>query len=159
MSLTDRPHAVARSARRGRLVRAFFVAVVVIQIGLVIRGYSDPHKFFAFQPFNESSEWRADIVRVTVDGERVPIDEPWPGGYDWDEMVGWGVLQRPAVRKHAYSGAGASLDFLDEAIDWVADHTPDDHETLYLEADVTYWVNTRGPQHLVLRSDDRDEAP
>ncbi len=152
---TDR---IVRPRWRARLVRCFVVVVLVGQAALLVRGYADPHKLFAFQPFNESSTWRADVVRVTADGRRVPIEEPWPGGYDWDELVGWGVLERPGVLRHAYSGLGASLDFLDEALDWVADHTPDDTETLYLEAVTEGYRNTRGPEVQVLRSELRHEA-
>ena len=68
------------------------------------------------------------------------------------------MLQRPERLRHAYSGLDASLDFLDEALDWVADNTPADTETLYLEAEVTGLRNTRGPEHRTLRSDDREEA-
>lgn len=158
----ERPH------WRARLVRTFFVTVLVAQTVLILRSYDDPHNFFGFQPFNESSTWQADIVRVTVDGRRIPIDEPWPSGsgrassghagYDWDELVGWRVIQRPERTKHAYSGLDASLDFFDESLDWVADHTPLDTETLYFEAEVTGFRNTRGPEHRILRSDDREEA-
>lgn len=149
---------IERPRWRARLVRGFVVAALVGQAVLIVRGYADPHKFFAFQPFNESSTWSAEIVRVTADGERIPIDEPWPGDYDWDELVDWGVLEQPARTKHAYSGLDATTDFLGKALDWVADHTPDDRETRYLEATVTGFRNTRGPETLVLRSELREEA-
>lgn len=152
------PDRVERPRWRARLVRAFVAVVLLGQAVLVGRSYADPHNFFGFQPFNESSEWRADIVRVTADGRRVPIDEPWPGGYRWDDLVDWGVLEQPHRRKHAYSGLDASLDFLHEALDWVADHTPRDTETRYLEATVQGWRNTRGPEVRVLRSDVREQA-
>ena len=131
-----------------------FVAVVVTQGLLALNGYREPHKFFAFQPFNESSTWEADIVRVTRDGDRIPIDESW-SGYDWNTLVDIAALQNPEHLRHAYMGVGATLDFLDEALDWVATHTPDDHETEYLEATVTYYENTRGPHQVVLRSNER----
>lgn len=149
---------IVRPRWRARLVRAFVAAVLLGHAVLLVRGYADPHKLFAFQPFNESSVWRAEVVRVTVDGRRVPIEQHWPGGYDWDELVGWGVLERPSIARHAYSGIGASVDFLAESLDWVADHTPRDHETLYLEAVVEQWRNTRGPTTRVLRSAEREEA-
>lgn len=149
---------VQRPRWRARLVRVFFVVVLVGQAVLLVRAYWDPHVLFGFQPFNESSTWRADIVRVTVDGRRIPIDEDWPGGYDWDELMGWGPLQNPDRMRHAFSSLDTMLDFFGEAIDWAAEHTPDDHETLYLEAEVTAFRNTRGPEHHHFRSDDRDEA-
>jgi hypothetical protein len=61
------------------------VAVVVLQLGFVARGYWSDHKEFAFQMFPESSTWRADVVRVTADGRRVPIERPW-SGYRWDAL-------------------------------------------------------------------------
>ena len=134
-----------------------FVAVIATQGLLAVNGYRDPHKLFAFQPFNESSTWQADIVRVTRDGERIPIDDTW-SGYDWNTLVGMAALQNPDHLRHAYMGVGATLDFLDEALDWAAGHTPDDHETLYLEATVTYFENTHGPHEVVLRSDEREAA-
>lgn len=149
---------ITRTPRRAVAVRACVVVVLVAQALLLVRSYADPHNFFGFQPFNESSTWRADIVRVTADGDRIPVEETWPGGYDWDDLVGWGVLQRPDRLKHAYSGLDASVDFLDGALDWVADHTPDDTETLYLEASVTGYRNTRGPERRELRSDVREET-
>lgn len=149
---------IIRSRRRTLTIRVFFVVVLIGQAVLLLRSYDDPHNFFGFQPFNESSTWQADVVRVTSDGRRIPIEEPWPGGYTWDRLVDWGVLQHPGRRKHAYSGLDASLDFLDASLDWVADHTPDDTETVYLEAEVTGVRNTRGPERRVLRSADREEA-
>ena len=107
-------------------------------------GTASPHKFFAFQPFNESSTWRADIVRVTWDGDRIPIDGGW-AGYQWDDLVHMSALQGPSRLRHAYMGVGATVDFLDDALDWVATNTPADLDTRYFEATVTYFQNTRGP--------------
>ena len=86
---------MTRPRWRIQAARVVFVAVLATQVGFAINGYLEPHKYFAFQPFNESSTWRAEIVRVTTDGDRIPITEPWPGGYDWDELVDWGVLEDP----------------------------------------------------------------
>ena len=136
------------------VITAFVITVLATQIGFAINGYRDPHKFFAFQPFNESSTWQADIVRVTSSGERLPIDEAWHG-YTWDELVDMSALRGPSRTRHAYMGVGATTDFLDEALDWVATHTPADHETRYFEATVTAFENTRGPTITVLRSVER----
>ena len=132
----------------------FVAAVLLVQVGLALNGYRDPHKFFAFQPFNESSTWRADVVRVTWAGERLPVDQDW-AGYEWDTLVDMEALQGPEHLRHAYMGVGATIDFLDDALDWLATHTPADRSTRYLEAEVTYFENTRGPHHVVLRSVER----
>ncbi len=78
MPATTAP-AVPRSGWRRRLVQGFVVAVLATQLGFALNGYREPHKFFAFQPFNESSTWKADIVRVTWGGERM-LDRGWLGG-------------------------------------------------------------------------------
>jgi hypothetical protein len=143
-----------RSARRRRLAQSLVVAVLAVQLGFALNGYREPHKFFAFQPFNESSTWQAEIVRVTWSGERLSIEGGW-SGYQWDELVDMSALQGPSSLRHAYMGVGATIDFLDDALDWVATHTPADTETRYLEATVTYYKNTRGPNVTVLRSVER----
>lgn len=149
----------ARPRWRVHAARAGFVAVVAVQVGFALNGYREPHKFFAFQPFNESSTWSAEIVRVTWDGERIPIEGTWgDGAYEWNTLVDMAALRDPGRLRHAYMGVGATVDFLDDALDWVANHTPADHETRYLEATVTFYENTRGPEHTVLRSVEREPA-
>jgi hypothetical protein len=138
------------------LARRCAVAVVVVaQLALVARGYRSDHKELAFQMFPESSTWRAEIVRVEADGDRVPIDDGW-AGYRWSDLVEGRGLGRPAVRHHADAGLDNQLAFLDASLDWVAAHTPRDDRTLYLEATVTVWHNTDPPEVVVLRSQDRD---
>jgi hypothetical protein len=131
--------------------RVAVLAVVVLQVGFAVRGYWSDHKPFAFQMFPESSTWRADVVRVTTDGRRVPIEDPW-SGYRWEELVRSRGLSYPAVRHHADAGLANQLAFLDSALDWVADNTPRDGETRYLEARVTAWHNADLPRVEVLRS-------
>jgi hypothetical protein len=137
--------------------RVVVVGVVVVQLGLVARGYWSDHKEFAFQMFPESSTWRAEVVRVTADGRRVPIEQPW-SGYDWDELVQDRGLRYPSIRHHADAGLDNQLAFLDAALDWVADNTPRDDETRYLEATVTSWHNDDAPQVEVMRSGERESA-
>ena len=64
--------------------RVFFVGAIAVQLFFVVRGYRDPHKHFAFQPFNESSTWRAEIYRVLAGGRRVSLRDGW-AGYRWAE--------------------------------------------------------------------------
>jgi hypothetical protein len=137
--------------------RVVVVAVVVMQLGLVARGYWSDHKQFAFQMFPESSTWRAEVVRVTADGRRVPVEQPW-SGYRWDELVQDRGLRYPSVRHHADAGLDNQLAFLDSALEWVADNTPRDSETRYLEATVTSWHNDDAPSMEVMRSSEREVA-
>jgi hypothetical protein len=132
-------------------------AVVAVQVGLIARGYWSDHKQFAFQMFPESSTWRAEVVRVTADGRRVPIEQPW-AGYRWDELVQDRGLRYPSVRHHADAGLENQLAFLDAALDWVAENTPRDSETRYLEATVTSWHNDDAPDVEVMRSPEREVA-
>lgn len=145
-------------SRRRWIRRAIVALVVVVQSLLVVRAYEAAHPVFGFQMFPESSEWQAEIVRVTTDGRTVDIREEWPGGYTWESLVSGRGLESPFRRGHADAGVASTLDFLEHALDWVADHTPADDETRRLEARVTYWKNGRGPQYVVLRSKDRPEA-
>jgi hypothetical protein len=137
--------------------RAAVVAVVALQLGFIVRAYFSDHKEFGFQMFPEASTWRADVVRVTADGRRVPIEQPW-SGYRWADLVPNVGLRYPGFRHHAYAGVDNQLAFLDSALDWVAANTPRDDETRYLEAQVTAWHNDDPPVEEVLRSHVRDGA-
>jgi hypothetical protein len=90
-------------------------------------------------------------VRVTADGRRVPVSEPW-AGYRWSELAPDRGLAFPGRRRHADAGLDNQLAFLDAALDYVARNTPRDTETAYLEAVVTAWHNTDDPTTIVLRS-------
>lgn len=139
--------------------RLVVLLVVATQLALVVRGYSSAHRELAFQMFPEASTWQADVVRVTTDGRRVSVAEPW-AGYRWDELVTMPSLQHPDVRQHADAGARSQVAYLAAALDWVAAHTPDDGETRYLEATVTTWHNNvDAPEVVVLRSHDRHGVP
>ncbi len=142
-------------AARVRIRRIVFVGVIVLQLTFIVRAYWAPHKEFGFQMFPEASSWQAQIVRVTANGDRVPVDQPW-FGYEWNVLVPDRGLSFPWVRHHADAGLDNQLAFLKEALVWVADNTPRDTETRYFEATVTTWYNMRGPTTTVLRSPDRD---
>jgi len=145
---THQPH------RHRRLVTGFVAALLTIQVGFAINGYRDPHKFFAFQPFHESSTWRADIVRVTWDGERLPVEGGW-AGYDWNELVDTAALQHPWRTRHAYIGGRRHYRLPRSGSRLIAANTPDDLDTRFLEATVTSFENTRGPTVTVVRSAER----
>jgi hypothetical protein len=137
--------------------RVVVLSVVLLQVGLIARGYWSDHKEFAFQMFPESSTWRANVVRVSADGRRIPIERGWDG-YRWEALVRDRGLSYPATRHHADAGLDNQLAFLAAALDWVASHTPRDRETRYLQATVTSWHNADPPRVEVLRSPLREEA-
>jgi hypothetical protein len=139
-----------RSERRVA-AKVVFVGALTLQAVLVLHGLSDPHKRFGFRPFNESDVWSAEIVRVHSDLSRHRVDDgTWV--YDWDELVGASKVQHLEGPRHASAGARASVDLLERALDWAVDHIPDDHDTIALEARVTTFHNTRGPQVIVLEA-------
>lgn len=133
-------------------MRAFFVGALATQAGLVVHGYWDDHNTFAFQPFNESSTYAVELVRITADGERIPEPDLAWEGYDWNTLVHWRALQNPFQQRHAFSGVGAIEDFLVGALAWIADNTPEDRETLQLEARFIYSRNGGPLEEKILRS-------
>jgi hypothetical protein len=99
---------VVRTSRRRAAAKAVFVALLVLHGALVIRALDDPHKLFGFRPFNESDAWTAEIVRITVDGARRPIDDgTW--AYEWDELVGTPKLTRPERFRHVWYEATVTV--------------------------------------------------
>lgn len=145
----------ARPGARWVARRAVFVGVLVAQAVFVVRAYGAPHNEFGFQMFPEASQWRAEVVRVTADGERIPVGEPW-SGYVWSELVTERGLGRFGSRRHANNGLASQVAFLEDAMAWVARNTPNDHTTRYYEATVTGWHNDDPPEVVVLRSPERD---
>lgn len=135
--------------------RAVFGAVVALQLVLLVGAYATPVSPFGFQMFPESSDWRAEIVRVGGDGARRPVDDgTWE--YRWRELVPGNGLGDPDARHHASAGVASTLHLLQEALDWVAANTPDDVTTRYLEARVTVWDNGRAPATRIVRSATRE---
>lgn len=124
--------------------RLVVAAVLTAQAVLLVRGARADHAEFAFRMFPEASEWRADIVRVTDEGRRIPVDDA-----TWATFVRGRGLGHPSVRHHADAGVDSQLAFLRAALDYVADH---DGLPGRIEATVTYWRNTRGPATVVYRS-------
>lgn len=144
-----------RDAAWRRIVRRVAIATVVVaQISLIVVAYDTDHKTFGFQMFPESSRWQADIVRVLDDGSRVSVNDGWE--YRWSDLVRGRGLTNPFVDHHADSGIRNQFGYFEGALDWVAENTPDDTTTQYLEAVVTYTDNGRGPFTRTFRSVDRD---
>lgn len=141
-------------SRRWWLRRLTIALVIGAQLAAIVAAYRQPHPIFGFQMFSEASSWQADIYRVTVDGDRLDVRQDWPD-YEWSQLVRARGLGSPFTRRHAAGGLESTFEFFQEALDWVARNTPLDQDTRYLEADVTYWDNDRGPFHRTFRSVDR----
>jgi hypothetical protein len=124
--------------------RLVVAGVLLVQLLLIVRGFSADHPVGAWRMFPEASDWRADIVRVDVDGTRVPVTDA-----EWAVLVRGRGLTRPSVRHHADAGVDNQLAFLRSALDWYADH---DGAAGDIEATVTYWRNLGDPVTVVYRS-------
>jgi hypothetical protein len=125
---------------------------VVVSLSAIVAGYRGTSPVLAWQMFPEASRWQAAIARVTADGERIDVREPWPGGYRWAELIDEPRLRDPFTEHDAAYGVAATLDLLGHALDWVAANTPQDGETVWLEATVSYRHNADPPQVVVLTS-------
>lgn len=153
---TPHRHRVGDDTRRRwrrRLAAVVLVGALGAHLGFLVNGAFDPHKRFGFRPFNESDTWRADIVRVQSDGEVRPVnDGTWE--YDWNDLVDPAKLGSPWALRHAKGGAEATLDLLGRALDWIADNTPADLDTVRIEATVTVIRAGRDPttHHIVSKS-------
>lgn len=121
--------------------RLVVAGVLVVQAVLIVRGFGADHPVGAWRMFPEASDWRADIVRVGVDGTRQPV-----GDAEWFELVRGRGLGRPSVRHHADAGVDNQLAFLRSALEWFAER---DGAVGRIEATVTYWHNT-GPAETVV---------
>ena len=143
-----------RETARVHLRRVVFTGVIVLQMVFVVRAYWAPHMEFGFHMFPEASSWQAEIVRVTANGDRIPVRQPW-FGYQWNDLAPDRGLASPWDRHHADDGIDNQIAFLREALAWVAANTPRDTETRYYEATVTTWFNLRGPTTTTLRSPER----
>ncbi len=155
--MTSHDATETQTERRGGLAwllpRVVIAVVLCTQLVAIVAAYDNDHRQGGFQMFPEASRWNADIVRVQTDGTRIPLEDNWE--YRWADLVQGRGLTYPQRWHHADSGLRAQLAFFEAALDWVADNTPEDTTTLYLEATVAYLDNGRGPQTAVFRSEDR----
>ncbi len=137
------------------LRRVVVVTFVVLSIAAIVRGYFGPPPVFAWRMFPEASVWQAEIYRIDAAGDRIDVRAPWPGGYTWPALVQGKGLGNPFDEGGAVYGVDATLHLLQGSLDWVAANTPNDDETLRLEAVVTYRRNGGEPVVVVLHSDGR----
>jgi hypothetical protein len=75
--------------------------------------------------------------------------------FSWHDRVRDPTLASLDARIFAPYGADAQLARLQRALDDVADHVPEDAETIRLRADVLVWKNGRDPVEVTLESHPR----
>lgn len=141
--------------RRALFRRVAAAVIITAQLVLVVAAYPADHAYFGFQMFPESSRWRADIYRITATGNRVDVRHDWPGGYRWDELIDGRGLGNPFTMGQAFYGIDSQLALFRHALQWVADHTPNDTESVALEADITYRHNDDPAHTITIRTRDR----
>ena len=134
------------------------LVVVVAQVGFVVRAYWADHKEFAFQMFPESSTWQADVVRVTADGRRIPVTEPWAGlpvVRRWCPTAAWPTRVRDATPT---PGSTTSSRSSTPPSTTSPATRPPTRDRATSRPSSPRGTTTTSPQTVVLRSVDRDVA-
>lgn len=122
--------------------RLVVVVFVVVSLAAAVAGQLGTSRVFAWQMFPESSTRHAVIERVTTDGRRIDISLEWPGGYRWDELASGSGVGDVVDGGPASYGVAVTTERMQRALDWVATHTPHDHETVRIEA--ALWTSHNG---------------
>jgi hypothetical protein len=142
---------------------AFAAFWIAGQVALILSAAHRPDHSFGFRMFPEASTMEIHLLREMRGGAvRVPRGE-WEGidaqgrsrHFSWRDRVRDPVLARLDERGFASYGADAQLARLQRALDDVADHVPEDSETVRLRADVLVWRNGREPSAVTLESHPR----
>lgn len=146
---------------------AFAVCWLVGQVALVLTAGRRPDGAFGFRMFPEASSIQIRLERaIESPNERgVVTSLAAPHGewsardlhgqlrhFSWHDRVRDPTLASVDTRVFAPYGADAQLARLQRALDDVAEHLPEDAETIRLRADVLVWRNGREPFEVTLES-------
>jgi hypothetical protein len=145
---------------------AFAATYLTLQAVLIVTSARRPDRAFGFQMFNESSTVQFALLREveSPSGHGTLLvhasDGEWKArGLDgslrrfaWRDRVKIPALSAFDVTLEAGYGASAQLARMQEALDDVAEHTPNDAETRRLLADVIVKRNGRDPWTVRLAS-------
>ncbi len=146
---------------------AFAGAWIVAQAALVSTAAMRRDRIFGFRMFPEASTMQVRLTRITLQGEQSVAGGEWSAvdrtgqrrHFSWHDRVRDPVLSSLDGRVFAAYGADTQLARLQRALDDVADHTPEDAETLRLVARVTVWRNGRDQVTSTLESHPRGDGP
>jgi hypothetical protein len=141
---------------------AFAGAWILGQAALILSAGARPDHVFGFRMFPESSTIEIHLSRELRGGgpaAAAPRGE-WSasdaGGqlrhFSWRDRVRDSLLGALDTRVFASYGADTQLARLQRALDDVADHTPEDADTLRLRADVIVQRNGGEPTYVTLFS-------
>lgn len=148
---------------------AFAACWIAGQATLVLTAARRADHAFGFRMFPEASTMRVHLLRELRAG-RGPVPAPrgeWGARdaagqlrhFSWRDRVRDPVLASLDARVFASYGAGTQLARLQRALDDVADHVPEDDETVRLRADVTIWYDGHDPTTVTLESHTRRVSP
>jgi hypothetical protein len=139
---------------------AFAASWIALQAALILTAPSRPDRIFGFQMFPEASTMEVHLLR-DVGGTEVSVSKgEWmardpagaPRAWSWNDRVRDPILGRLDTRVFASYGIGTQLARLARALDDVADHIPEDTETVRLVARVDYSYNGREQNTVTLSS-------
>jgi hypothetical protein len=139
---------------------AFAACWIAGQTALIVCAARRPDHAFGFRMFPEASTIEIRLSRVLRGGvERAPSGE-WSARdangqlrhFSWHDRVHDPVIGSLDGRVFAAYGADTQLARLQHALDDVADHIPEDADTIRLRADVLVSRNGREPAAMTLES-------
>jgi len=148
-----------------RKLRVPFCCIyLAAQLWILHRAQRSPDFVFGFQMFNASSNMTISLFREVRQKGRirlVPVHEgTWAAKdeqgtshtFHWQDRIRDGVLGSLDTSVHASYGLAAQLYRLQFALEDVAAHTPQDHETVALVARVDTLKNGRDRGEVRLRA-------
>jgi hypothetical protein len=152
--------AVLHLGPRARVV--FAACWIAGQAALVLTAAQRADHVFGFRMFPEASTMQIRLYRERSRGDDA-VEAPngeWSATdasgqlrhFSWRDRVRDPVLAQLGARVFASYGASTQLARLQRALDDVADHIPEDDETVRLRADVVVWKNGHEPTTVTLES-------
>ena len=163
---TDQMSAMPRrDLVRSWAILAFAAAYLGCQLSMIYAAHRRGDKRFGFWMFAESATFRLELIRELGDGEPVrAVRGTWavqrPGGadtsYRWGTFVKDFPLADVDTPVRSMVGMYVTLEYLQEALNYVIARIPDDHETVRLHLVVRY-SKAGGPVKEVVLSSKRRE--
>jgi hypothetical protein len=130
------------------------------QVALILTAGSRPDHAFGFRMFPEASTIEIRLSRELADRVKPAAGGEWSARdehgqlrhFSWRDRVRDRTLAAVDTRIFASYGVETQLARLQRALDDVADHVPEDAETLRLRADVVFSKNGHEPASVTLAS-------